>query len=194
MPYVTDSYEVPDDSDVLAYDGWLKKTFKKATNIAKKAVTIVAAPLVIPTAALVKATTHLVSKTGLPGASRVNSLVTQAWRSDTGSLARTSYVGQMAVGAAVGGAILAAPAIGSAVSAVGTGGLATAAKFAPSVKSMLAPTAPTQPAATAVATPETQPEKAAGGLSSLMAGEVGGIPVPLLAGGALLAVLLLRRR
>lgn len=181
----------PIDADMQSLDGF----FSKVKNVAKKVGAAVAAPLTIPTVGLVKATTHLAAKTGWKPLTKVNSKVTDFYRSDVVDFARKAYGVQMAVGAAVGGAILAAPVVGAGVSKIGASTLISgAAKAVKAVKgSTEVPAAPTQPPATAQAVPAQALAATPAGSVSL--GDLGAVPTPvLLVGGALLLLALTSRR
>lgn len=183
MAYVRMNH-IPVDDDGVSFDG----AWKKIKRAAKKVGAAVAAPLVIPTAAVVKATTHVAAQTGWKPLEKLNTATTQAWRGDTFDFARKAYGVQLAAGAAVGGAILAAPVVGAAAGKVsGSTLLTTGVKLA---------TKAAQPAATAQPVPAAEPAPTSTASPTSLTGVAHalGVPTPVLLAGGVFAFLLLTNR
>jgi hypothetical protein len=120
-------------ADLGALGFSFKKVFKKATTAVKKAVSgptgvvrAVVAPIAIGVTAPLRAATWVADKAGIPGAGQASEYLRKELDK------QAAIVGaEAAIGAVVGGAILAAPAVASAASAAGatlsTGTIGTAA-------------------------------------------------------------------
>lgn len=124
-----------------AFGGFSLKKFargvKKSFSSPKAALTTigkaVVAPIIVPTAMTVKATTYVAGKTGFKPLKKLDSATGRVYRGGFMKSTRDIYATQLAIGAVIGGAIVAAPAIGAAAGSISTTGAIEAAGVAASL-------------------------------------------------------------
>jgi hypothetical protein len=172
-------YGPPQEHELAGYGGFFSKITKAVRstvssfdptkkggilNPVKALGTLIAAPLVVPTAALVKGTTWAAAQTGLKPLVKLNAAEDKVVNSKFGKAVVASFETQMIVGAAVGGAIVAAPVVSSAASAAwGTAGAAVTAAGADLAKKNLMGLVAAKPVTPTVAPlPVAGPPPAAG--------------------------------